>query len=168
MSFRLAAMRGIAAIVVACLVSGCAAVTETGTVKDKDHYDLWDKRMAHMPFVFHYADGAKAAFDARGDVFKESATAVEAERGQRVEIWVGHFTGPLKTLCTSAPVSASSESGPTVVSALCDHDRSVISFSDRARDRVIAARPLYIARVRKLILNGIWESAAQEPDPLPY
>ncbi|WP_156108679.1 MULTISPECIES: hypothetical protein [Luteibacter] len=149
-------------------LTGCAAVTETGTVKANDTYDLWDKRMDHIPFVIHDANGNAAAFDSRGDVFNEPVADVEAERGRRVEIWVGHFSGPVKTLCAGAPASVPNDKGPTVVSALCDRDRSVVSFSDRARERVIAARPGYIARTRKLLLDGIWESVAQEPDPLPY
>ncbi|SDG01553.1 MULTISPECIES: hypothetical protein [Rhodanobacteraceae] len=169
MQFRLTTVRSaLAVFLVMSVLTGCAAVTETSTVKEKDTYDLWDKRMDHIPFVFHDADGAVTAFDNRGDIFSKAATAVEAERGRRVEIWVGHFSGPLKTLCSGAPASVPDAKGPTVVSALCDRDRSVVSFADRARERVIATRPVYIARARKLLLNGIWESVAQEPDPLPY
>lgn len=157
-----------ALLVVISMMAGCGARTEIRTVQDNDTYSFWNKKMDHIPFVFHYPDGRLEAFDDHGQVFSQPAAALEAERGDRVEIYVGHFDGPVKSLCYSSPDAAPTSKGPTVVSALCDHERSVVSFSDHARDRVLAAKSLYVARTRSLLLNGIWESPAQEPNQLPY
>lgn len=158
----------LALLVGVSLMTGCAARTEIRTVQDSDSYSLWSKAMDHIPFVFHYPDGHLEAFNDHGEVFSQPASVLEAERGDRVEIYVGHFKGPGKSLCYSTPDTVPTDKGPTVVSALCDHERSVVSFSDHARDRVLAEKPLYIARARSLLLNGIWESPSQEPNQIPY
>jgi hypothetical protein len=150
------------------VIAGCGVSTEIRTVQDGDTYSRWYREMDRIPFLFHYPDGRLEAFNDHGEPLGQFAAAVEAERGDRVEIYVGHFDGPAKSLCYSTPDTLPTNSGPTVVSALCDHERSVVSFSDHAQDQVLAAKSLYVARARSVLLNGISESPVQEANQIPY
>ena len=150
---------------------GCSAITETRTVESADTYVRWSQTMDHIPFVFHLADGRLEAFDDHGGPWASPGAQVEASDVDRVEVYVGHFAGPSDSLCAGQPQAsllATDAAGENVVSALCDKSRTVVAFSDHARPRVLAARKSYVAHVRHLLLNGIWKSVAQEPDPRPY
>jgi hypothetical protein len=161
----------LAAIAITGLSVGCTVMTETKTVETSDTYQLWSARMDRMPFLFHLPDGQLEAFDDRGHAWSEPASQVEASDADRVEVYVGSFSGLPTSLCEGkTQLSSTSATAPTanVVSALCDRSRTVVSFSDQARSRLLTARTSYIARTRHLLLNGIWKSVAQEPDPRPY
>lgn len=150
---------------------GCSAITETRTVESADTYARWSQTMDHIPFVFHLADGRLEAFDDHGGPWAFPGAQVEASDADRVEVYVGHFSGPSDSLCAVKPdasLPAPDAKGANVVSALCDKSRTVVSFSDNAKPRVLASRKGYVAHVRYLLLNGIWKSVAQEPDPRPY
>lgn len=172
MSCTYRALRHALVIIVSTGLSvGCSVVTETRTVEMSDTYQHWSDRMDHIPFLFHFADGHLEAFDDHGKTWEDAGSKVEASGTDRVEVYVGNFTGPSDSLCTGEPKRqpvAADAVGANVVSALCDQARTVVSFSDHARPRVLAARKSYIARTRHLLLNGIWKSVAQEPDPRPY
>jgi len=150
---------------------GCSAITQTSTVEASDTYLHWSEQMDHMPFLFHLPDGRMEAFDDHGKVWADAGGHVEASGSDRVEVYVGNVPGPSDALCAvgpkGRPPSANADAA-NVVSALCDHSRTVVSFRDHARPRVLAATGDYVGRVRHLLLNGIWKSVAQEPDPRPY
>lgn len=159
---------GIVALV-AALSAGCAAHLQTRTVQSGDTYDLWAARMEHMPFVFHEPDGHVDVYDAGGNAWTGSTNGLQDGSAARVEVYEGRFAAPTGTMCTpSAPaLKAGSTSGnANVVAAICDRDRTVVSFSDKVRPRVLGAKTEYVPRVRHLLLEGIWESVAQEPAPL--
>jgi hypothetical protein len=150
---------------------GCTAVTQTRTVETSDTYQHWSEKMDHMPFLFHLPDGRTEAFDDHGKAWADAGSHIEASGADRVEVYIGNFSGPSDTLCAVQPkaqLSNASADDANVLSALCDHSRTVVSFSDHARPRVLAATDNYVGRVRHLLLNGIWKSVAQEPDPRPY
>lgn len=158
-------------IAVTGLAAGCSAITETRTVETADTYQRWSTQMDHIPFLFHLPDGRLEAFDDHGKAWSEAGSQVEAGDANRVEVYVGKFPGPSASLCEDEPrppASSVDASKANVVSALCDHSRTVVSFSDLARPKALAARTAYIAHTRYLLLNGIWKSVAQEPDPKPY
>ncbi len=162
-------LRVCALLTLSTLVGGCATRLETQTVRDEDTYSVWWSRTQQVPFVFHYPDGRLEAYDGKGARYSKAAALIEAEHDDRVEIYLGRFDGPEKTLCYSAPDASTNERGPTVLAALCDHQRSVVSLSNRARGSVLAAaKGPYIAWTRRKLLNGIFQSAAQEPDVRPY
>jgi len=161
----------LAAIAITGLSVGCTVMTETRTVETSDTYQLWSDRMDRMPFLFHLPDGQLEAFDDHGHAWNAAASQVEASDTDRVEVYLGSFSGLPTSLCEGkTQLSSTSATTPNanVVSALCDRSRTVVSFSDRARSKVLAARETYIAHTRHLLLNGIWKSVAQEPDPRPY
>jgi hypothetical protein len=153
------------------MAAGCSAITETETVEAADTYQRWSAQMDHIPFLFHLPGGQVEAFDIHGRAWTETGSQAEARDADRVEVYIGSFPGPSASLCEGKPAASAlpaDTSKANVVSALCDRARTVVSFSDQARPRVLAARPTYIARTRHLLLNGIWRSVAQEPDPKPY
>jgi hypothetical protein len=160
----------LAAIAITGLSVGCTVMTDTKTVQTSDTYQLWSARMDRMPFLFHLPDGQLEAFDDHGHAWSETASQVEASDADRVEVYIGSFSTLPTSLCEGKTQLASTSSAPTanVVSALCDRSRTVVSFGDQARSKVLAARETYIAHTRYLLLNGIWKSVAQEPDPRPY
>ncbi|SKB30842.1 hypothetical protein [Luteibacter sp. 22Crub2.1] len=88
---------GLAAIAVA--LAGCATRTEMQMVRDEDTYNVWSSRIQHLPFVVHQPDGRFEAYDGTGAPFPKAAAMVEAEHDDRVEIYIGRFDGPDKTLC---------------------------------------------------------------------
>ncbi|WP_448102596.1 hypothetical protein [Luteibacter jiangsuensis] len=156
-------------LLVTALSTGCAAHLQTRTVQDGDTYDLWAARMEHMPFVFHEPDGKVDVYDASGNAWKGSTNGLQDGSADRVEVYEGQFAGPTGTMCTpSAPaLTAGSAAGrANVVAAICDRGRTVVSFSDKVRTRVLDTKTEYVPRVRHLLLEGIWESVAQEPAPL--
>jgi predicted ABC-class ATPase len=150
---------------------GCSAITQTTTVEASDTYQHWSDKMDHMPFLFHLPDGRTEAFDDHGKAWADAGSHVETSGADRVEVYVGNFPGPSDTLCAVRPKAqpaGATANDANVVSALCDQSRTVVSFSDHVRPRVLAATGDYVGRVRHLLLNGIWKSVAQEPDPRPY
>lgn len=158
-------------IAVTGLSVGCSVISQTRTVQASDTYQRWAGQMDHIPFLFHLPDGQLEAFDDHGNTWAAPGSEVEANDADRVEVYVGNFSGLSPSLCAGKPheqAPAANVAGINVVSALCDRSRTVVSFGDRARPRVLAARKAYIARTRHLLLNGIWKSVAQEPDPRPY
>lgn len=157
-------------IALAALASGCSAITTTETVKASDTYDVWSSRMDHMPFLFHFPGGLVEVFDDHGDVLAGMSESKDPESGNRVDIYVDERPSASMSLCdpmADEHLSTIDPKGPNVVSALCENTRSVVSFTDHARPRVLAARSSYVARARHLLLDGIWTSVAQTPDPLP-
>lgn len=150
------------------VIAGCGVRTEIRTVQDGDTYSRWYREMDRIPFVFHYPDGHLEAFNDHGQPLSQFAATLEAARGDRVEIYIGHFDGPAKSLCYSTPDTLPTNKGPTVVSALCDHERSVVSFSDHAKGQALSEKSLYVARARSVLLNGIAESPLQEANQIPY
>jgi len=156
-------------LLVTALSTGCAAHLQTRTVQDGDTYDLWAARMEHMPFVFHEPDGHVDVYDASGNAWMGSTEGLKDGSGDRVEVYEGHFTAATFSMCTPpAPaLTAGNAAGPAnVVAAICDRSRTVVSFSDKVRTRVLDTKTEYVPRVRHLLLEGIWESVAQEPAPL--
>lgn len=150
-------------LAIAALGSGCAAHLQTKTVQASDTYDLWATRMARMPFVFHHADGTVDTYDVLGHAWTGGVEAA------RVEVYEGALPATSTGLCTApgqAPSAHANAAGPDVSAALCDSQRTVVSFSEKVRERVLAAKPTYVPHVRHLLLEGIWESVAQEPAPL--
>lgn len=150
-------------LALAALGAGCSAHLQTRTVQASDTYDLWSARMEHMPFVFHHGNGTVDAYDAHGNAWTGD------EGTQRVEVYEGGTAGSTRALCTDAhnvPTAPGSPTGDSISAALCDRRRTVVSFNDTVRARELAAKAAYVARVRHLLLEGIWESVAQEPAPL--
>jgi hypothetical protein len=157
-------------VLVAGLSAGCAANLETKTVQGSDTYQKWDAQMNQMPFNFHYPDGHIESFDVHGNVWPVPL-GLSKPAGERVEVYFGHFPRLPPTMCSShlnLSGPAIDQTTPNVVASICDHDRVVVSFRDHVRPRVLVEKSEYVSRVRHVLLEGIWESAAQEPDPLPY
>ncbi len=156
-------------ILVTALSAGCAAHLQTKTVQTSDTYDLWASRMQSMPFVIHQKDGQIALVDVHGDPWRGSTEGLQDGSAQRVEVYEGAFAAPSATMCKAPmapPRSGITASSDNVVAAICDRDRTVVSFSDTIRPRVLGSKTEYVSRVRHLLLEGIWESVAQEPEPL--
>ncbi|UPG96088.1 hypothetical protein [Luteibacter aegosomatissinici] len=154
---------------VAALATGCAAHLQTRTVQPSDTYDAWATRMETMPFVFHRAGGPTEVYDVHGHAWSGAQGSADAADGQRVDIYVGGLSTPATSLCSATGSAAASGTGvddTRVTAAICDHQRTVVSFDEHVRARVLATKPAYVPRVRHLLLEGIWESVAQEPEPL--
>ncbi|NII56218.1 hypothetical protein [Luteibacter sp. SG786] len=156
-------------LLVAALSTGCAAHLQTRTVQDGDTYDLWAARMEHMPFVFHEPDGHVDVYDVRGNAWTGPTNGLKDGSADRVEVYEGHFAAATGTMCmpsASALAAGNAAGSANVVAAICDRGRTVVSFSDKVRARVLDTKTEYVPRVRHLLLEGIWESVAQEPAPL--
>lgn len=155
--------RAILVLAVATLGAGCSAHLQTRTVQLSDTYDLWAARLEHMPFVFHHPNGAVEAYDVHGTAWKGDIDT------RRVEVFEG-IDGALPTALCTTPDSTGTASQHVgtgeVTAAICDRQRTVVSFNESVRERVLASKPTYVPRVRHLLLEGIWESVAQEPAPL--
>ncbi|MGA7437113.1 MAG: hypothetical protein WBW32_03170 [Luteibacter sp.] len=120
-----------------------------------------------MPFVFHHSDGHVVVYDVHGDAWKGSTGGLADANVQRVEVFEGTRASAGAPLCTPAAADTNpANTGTGVVAALCDRGRLVVSFTDTPRDRVVAVKTTYVPHVRHLLLEGIWESVAQEPAPL--
>jgi hypothetical protein len=156
---------GMAALM-AGLSAGCAAHLQTRTVQSSDTYDLWASRLEHMPFVFHLADGHADVYDVHGRPWTGPTDGLQDGHTQRVEVYVGTLGAPSAAMCSPLPPGSTGASEANVVAAICDRSRTVVSFSDHVRDRVLASKTEYVPRVRHMLLEGIWESVAQEPAPL--
>ncbi len=159
---------GIVALATA-LSAGCAAHLQTRTVQDGDTYDLWAARMEHMPFVFHEPDGHVDVYDASGNTWKGPTNGLQDGSADRVEVYEGHYAAATGTMCTpstTALTAGRAAGSANVVAAICNRGRTVVSFSDKVRARVLDTKTEYVPRVRHLLLEGIWESVAQEPAPL--
>lgn len=158
----------LALILITGLSVGCSTITQTSTVKESDNYVHWAKRIDHIPFLFHYPDGHVEVLDSKGNSWPSNVVQAEAHSADRVEIYVGNFSGSAATLCaeTSAYEPATIDSTDrNVVSALCDRSRTVVSLTEHRRPEVLATKATYLSRVRRLLLNCIWESPAQQPEP---
>lgn len=156
--------RGCLMLVASVLATGCSLHLQTRTVRSDDTYERWDARMQAMPFVFHDASGREEVFGADGKPWHGPARRFDGMA--HVEVYVGSFGRPYQATCTSVPPPAASGHGDAnVVAVLCDGTRPVVSYGDDVLDRVLAARPGYLPRVRHLLLEGIFESVAQEPEP---
>ncbi len=157
-----------AMILITSLATGCSLRLSTGTVQTTDTYSLWEGRLDRLPFLVHFPNGKLEEFDDHGNAWPDANPGSDDSSARRVEIYTGGLQRAM-SLCgspsTSAPLSGEAN-GANVVSVLCDGSRPVVSFSDRVRPRVIADTRSYIPRVRHLLLEGIWESVAQEPEPL--
>lgn len=157
-----------AMILITGLLTGCGLSLSTGTVQTSDTYSLWEARLDHMPFLVHFPDGKLEAFDDDGRAWPDASQGLDDSSTRRVEVYVGGLPGAV-SLCGGPSINAprgGEANGANVVSVLCDRSRTVVSFSDRVRPRVVAATRSYIPHVRHLLLEGIWESVAQEPEPL--
>lgn len=156
--------RGCLILVATVLATGCSLHLQTRTVRSDDTYERWDARMQAMPFVFHDASGREDVFAADGKPWDGPAPRLDGM--DHVEVYVGNFDRPYPASCTSAPPPAAPGHGDAnVVAVLCDGARTVVSYGDEVLDRVLAAKPRYLPRVRHLLLEGIFESVAQEPEP---
>lgn len=161
--------RALTIVLVTGLATGCGLRLSTSTVQPSDTYGLWEDRLDRMPFLFHFPDGHIEAFDDHGGALTEAGDTSGVDSGRRVEVYIGGFPSSAGSLCGAPVVHLSpgtEPGGANVVSALCDRSRTVVSFSDHVRPRVLAATRSYVPRVRHLLLEGIWESVAQEPEPL--
>lgn len=156
-------------IFITALSAGCAAHLQTKTVQTSDTYDLWASRMQTMPFVIHRQDGHTELVDVHGDPWHGATTGLQDGSAQRVEVYEGAFAAPSAAMCKppmALPHGGNTASSDNVVAAICDQGRTVVSFSDKLRSRVLGNNSEYVSRVRHLLLEGIWESVAQEPAPL--
>lgn len=155
-------------------VTGCATKIQTMTSRPSDTYYRWDGRMDAMPFVFHLPDGRTEAFDGRGAPWPTSAAELEADKGRRVEIFVGRFAGPGASMCGDSPklMEIEKDDGKkvpgNVVAALCDSDRTVVSYIDRAKPHAIEQRKSYVAAARFLLLEGLWGATSEDTTTSPY
>ena len=122
--------------------------------------------MKDAPFVFHEADGRVEVLDAEGNRWSRPSKDLPVSDGDHVEIYVGRFDKPSQDICRTPPVIPQVVHGDTnLIAALCDRDRTVVSYGDRVMDRELAMKSHYLPRVRHLLLEGIFESVAQEPAP---
>lgn len=150
------------------LAAGCGLRLQTKTVQTNDTYERWDLRMKTMPFVFHDNNGHIEVFDDRGKRWPGPTDGLDESNMDHVDVYIGRFGKSYPSLCAAkpSPPPTASHADADVVAALCDRGRTVVSFTDQVRDRVIAAKTEYVPRVRHLLLEGIFESTAQEPEPL--
>jgi hypothetical protein len=150
------------------LAAGCGLHLQTKSVQTNDTYERWDARMETMPFVFHDTDGHIEVFDDHGKRWSGPTYGLDEGGMDHVEVYIGSFGKSYPSLCAakSPPPPTVSDADANVIAALCDRNRTVVSFTDQVRDRVITAKTGYVPRVRHLLLEGIFESAAQEPQPL--
>ena len=127
--------------------------------------------MDSMPFVFHLPEGRIEAFDGKGARLPDPIGNVEALRGSRVEIFLGQFTGPGTSMCGGSPKLAALEKddsekvGGNVVAALCDGDRTVVSYIDRAKPHVLGEHKGYVSIARYLLLEGLWGATTEDSNP---
>lgn len=153
------------------VVSGCATHVQTMTARASDTYYRWNDRMDDMPFVFHLPEGRVEVFDSRGAPWAASADAVEAGHGRRVEIFLGRFAGPGASMCGGSPTLTTmsaddrGKGAGNVVAALCDQQRTVVSYIDRAKPQVLDEHPRYLSTARYLLLQGLWGATTEDTDP---
>lgn len=162
--------RAITIVAMVGLSAGCSAIIHNDTVLTTDTYDLWSERVDHIPYFFHFAGGHTETYDERGDTWADAGRQSQDYPGERVEVYVDGAPARTSSLCGRSAGQGPAVADPgreKVVSALCDNARTVVSVTDRVKPDALAARRAYIARVRRLVLDGIWATDPGQPEPLP-
>ncbi|MGA7437114.1 MAG: hypothetical protein WBW32_03175 [Luteibacter sp.] len=157
-------------ILVACgagMLAGCGATVDTFAVRPEDTPLRWDRAMASMPFLLHFPDGRMVAYDQDGRPWPGVHANDLSHISGHVEMFVGPFQATGSPMCSAHPTLSRVEAGariPNLAVVLCDHERAVDAFSDTVPVTTLGAPATLTAHARQLLLEGIQDSSAQQPE----
>lgn len=148
------------------MLVGCRATIDNGAVRKDDTEARWQHRLAQAPYVIH-SDGRSAAFAASGMRWPESSE-LASKQADRVEIYLNATMDHTHPDCatSSTPDASPRMTRTSVVVVLCDAHRRVVAATDHPPPGTAVESPAYFARLRHLLMTGIWSSVAQEPPPV--